>query len=157
MKGHVCIELHNHNSGFTERIEQDNMVTNALTYAMGHAVSCGANLSDLMLPVCKRGLGGLFLFDGKLEENAENARISRRLVELDRNAPLPHPVEEFVTRPPEPARLSGFLERNGFRSLQHRLGLSQDGLRDSGPRRPPAALEAPGRRASASCSRTRRR
>ncbi|MGD6219692.1 5'-3' exonuclease H3TH domain-containing protein, partial [Xanthomonas citri pv. citri] len=78
-----------------------------------------------------------------LEENAENARISRRLVELDRNAPLPHPVEEFVTRPPEPARLSGFLERNGFRSLQHRLGLSQDGLRDSGPRRPPAALEAP--------------
>ena len=61
MKGHVCIELHNHNSGFTERIEQDNMVTNALTYAMGHAVSCGANLSDLMLPACKRGLGGLFL------------------------------------------------------------------------------------------------
>jgi hypothetical protein len=50
MKGHVCIELHSHNSGFTERIEQDNMVTNALTYAMGHAVSCGANLSDLMLP-----------------------------------------------------------------------------------------------------------
>ena len=78
-----------------------------------------------------------------LEENAENARISRRLVELDRNAPLPHPVEEFATRPPEPARLSGFLERNGFRSLQHRLGLSQDGLRDSGSRRPPAALEAP--------------
>jgi hypothetical protein len=75
MKGHVSIELHNHNSGFTERIEQDNMVTNALTYAMGHAVSCGANLSDLMLPVAKRGLGGLFLFDGKLEENAENVHF----------------------------------------------------------------------------------
>ena len=75
MKGHISIELHNHNSGFTERIEQDNMVTNALTYAMGHAVSCGANLSDLMFPAAKRGLGGLFLFDGKLEENADNVHF----------------------------------------------------------------------------------
>jgi hypothetical protein len=72
MKGHVTIELYNHNSGVTSRFEQDNMVTNALTYAMGHAASCGANLNDLMLPVAKRGLGGLFLFDGKLEENVEN-------------------------------------------------------------------------------------
>lgn len=64
MKGHVSIELHNHNSGFTERIEQDNMVTNALTYAMGHAVSCGANLSDLMLPVAKGDLEDFFFLTG---------------------------------------------------------------------------------------------
>lgn len=72
MKGHVTIELHNHKSSLTERFEQDNMVTNALTYAMGHAASCGANLNGTMLPVATRGLGGLFLFDGTLEENVEN-------------------------------------------------------------------------------------
>lgn len=75
MKGHVTIELHNHDSGATERIEQDNMITNALTYAIGHAVSCGANLNDLLLPVAKRGLGGLFLFDGKLDEKADNVHF----------------------------------------------------------------------------------
>ncbi|UFN51520.1 DNA polymerase I [Roseomonas sp. OT10] len=62
-----------------------------------------------------------------LEENAEAARISRRLVELDRNAPTPQGVEEFVAHPPEPARLASFLQHQGFRSLLHRLGLSSDG------------------------------
>ena len=63
-----------------------------------------------------------------LEDNAEAARISRRLVELDRGAPLPAPVDSFATRQPDPAVLGAFLESNGFRSLQHRLGLKGDGM-----------------------------
>ncbi len=70
-----------------------------------------------------------------LEDNAEAARISRRLVELDRAAPLPAPVESFATRPPDPAALGAFLEGNGFRSLLHRLSLKGDGM--------PKALPAP--------------
>ncbi|WP_372620116.1 DNA polymerase I [Falsiroseomonas sp.] len=57
-----------------------------------------------------------------LEQNAEKARISRRLVQLDDNAPLPAPVEKLVARAPQPAALEKFLRENGFRSLLARLG-----------------------------------
>ncbi|MBY0335849.1 MAG: DNA polymerase I [Acetobacteraceae bacterium] len=55
--------------------------------------------------------------------NAEKARISKRLVTLDVNTPLPAPVEALVAKPPEAARLTAFLEANNFRSLLARLGL----------------------------------
>ncbi len=55
--------------------------------------------------------------------NAENARISLKLVTLDQHAPLPAPVETLVTRGPEPARLRAFLEENNFRSILGRTGL----------------------------------
>ena len=55
--------------------------------------------------------------------NAEKARISRRLVLLDADCPLPAPIETLLTRAPEPARLRGFFEAQGFRSLVSRLGL----------------------------------
>jgi DNA polymerase-1 len=58
-----------------------------------------------------------------LEQNAEKARISRRLVQLDADAPMPVPVEKLVARAPEPATLEKFLRENGFRSLLARLGL----------------------------------
>ena len=58
-----------------------------------------------------------------LLENAEKARISRRLVLLDDACPLPAPIETLLTRAPEPARLRGFFEAQGFRSLVSRLGL----------------------------------
>jgi len=58
-----------------------------------------------------------------LEQNAEKARISRRLVQLDADAPMPVPVEKMVARAPEPATLEKFLRENGFRSLLARLGL----------------------------------
>ncbi len=58
-----------------------------------------------------------------LIENAEKARISRRLVLLDDACPLPAPIETLLTRAPEPARLRGFFEAQGFRSLISRLGL----------------------------------
>ena len=58
-----------------------------------------------------------------LEQNAEKARISRRLVQLDADSPMPVPVEKLVARAPEPATLEKFLRENGFRSLLARLGL----------------------------------
>ena len=58
-----------------------------------------------------------------LIENAEQARISRRLVLLDDACPLPAPIETLATRAPEPARLRGFFEAQGFRTLVSRLGL----------------------------------
>ena len=60
-----------------------------------------------------------------LELNAEQARISRRLVMLDANAPLPLPLEAMVARAPAPATLEKFLRENGFRSLLARLGLGE--------------------------------
>jgi len=60
-----------------------------------------------------------------LELNAEKARISRRLVMLDANAPLPLPVEAMAVRAPTQASLEKFLRENGFRSLLARLGLGE--------------------------------
>lgn len=71
IKGHVCIDLHNHNSGFTERIEKNNMVTNALNSLI--ALSLHNPYSDkLLTPIATKGLGGLFLFDNNLEESPNN-------------------------------------------------------------------------------------
>ncbi|RVT92175.1 DNA polymerase I [Rhodovarius crocodyli] len=58
-----------------------------------------------------------------LLENAEKARISRRLVQLDADAPLPEPIEAMVAKPPEPARLGAFLREQNFRSLMARMGV----------------------------------
>jgi DNA polymerase-1 len=58
-----------------------------------------------------------------LEQNAEKARISRRLVQLDADAPMSVPVDKMVARAPEPATLEKFLRENGFRSLLARMGL----------------------------------
>jgi len=55
--------------------------------------------------------------------NAELARISRRLVELDAHTPLPRPIDALLAQPPETGRLAAFLRDQGFRSLLHRLGL----------------------------------
>ncbi len=63
---------------------------------------------------------------GKLRESlieqADMARLSRVLVQLKENCPLPLPLEDFklTAIPPEP--LAAFLERHGFTSLLRRLG-----------------------------------
>jgi DNA polymerase-1 len=53
---------------------------------------------------------------------ADQIRLSRRLVTLDRETPLPAPVETLVVRPPEPAVLGAFLEAMEFRTLARRVG-----------------------------------
>ena len=58
-----------------------------------------------------------------LIEHAEKARISRKLVELREDAPLPVPVEALGVREPEKPKLAAFLAVQGFRSIASRLGL----------------------------------
>jgi DNA polymerase-1 len=57
-----------------------------------------------------------------LIEHAEMARLSRRLVELVCDSPLPEPLEGLALKgiPPEPLR--EFLEEMGFKSLLNRVG-----------------------------------
>ncbi|MCI0756586.1 DNA polymerase I [Teichococcus vastitatis] len=68
-----------------------------------------------------------------LVNNAELARISKKLVTLDCDAPLPRPIDELLARPPEPGRLAGFLREQGFRSLLHRMGLDGDAAPETAP------------------------
>ena len=62
-----------------------------------------------------------------LIDHADNARLSRELVRLVCDAPLPEPLEELVLTgiPPEPLR--AFLEDQGFKSLLNRVGGSGGG------------------------------
>ncbi len=57
-----------------------------------------------------------------LIEQAEMARLSRRLVQLKEDCALPIPLEQFALRsiPPEP--LAAFLAEHGFTSLLRKLG-----------------------------------
>ena len=56
-----------------------------------------------------------------LIEHAEMARVSRDLVTLRRDAPLPMPLEALARRQPEPGALRAFFQENGFRSIAARL------------------------------------
>ncbi|MDD2704687.1 MAG: DNA polymerase I, partial [Acidocella sp.] len=57
--------------------------------------------------------------------HAESARISKELVTLRADAPLPEPLENFALRKWDAAVLSEFLTRNNFKSIRHRLGLDE--------------------------------
>jgi len=57
-----------------------------------------------------------------LIEHADNARLSRELVKLVCDSPLPEPLDDLILKglPPEPLR--AFLEDQGFKSLLGRVG-----------------------------------
>jgi DNA polymerase-1 len=67
-----------------------------------------------------------------LIEHAGMARISRRLVALEDNVPLAHPVEALGVHPPEPGRLIAFLKAMDFNTLTRRIaeatGVAQDNV-----------------------------
>jgi DNA polymerase-1 len=69
-----------------------------------------------------------------LTEHADMARLSRKLVELVCDSPLPEPLEDLALKgiPPEPLR--EFLEDQGFKSLLNRVGKA--GGASSGGARP---------------------
>ncbi|MCB4820800.1 DNA polymerase I [Roseicella aerolata] len=73
--------------------------------------------------------------------NAEQARISKKLVTLDENAPLTAPVEALAVKPPEPAKLAKFLQEQGFRSVLARMGLGE-AAGDAGTRARNGAIAA---------------
>ncbi|MCB5944470.1 DNA polymerase I [Acidocella sp. KAb 2-4] len=68
-----------------------------------------------------------------LLEHAAAARLSRELVVLRDDAPLPAPVESFAVQPWDPAVLREFLVQNNFRSLRHRLGLEGEAQEEAPP------------------------
>jgi DNA polymerase-1 len=58
-----------------------------------------------------------------LIEHAEDARVSRELVTLRTDAPLPLPIAELAAHEPDAGKLAAFLGAQGFRSTLARLGL----------------------------------
>lgn len=56
-----------------------------------------------------------------LEQNADKARISKRLVQLASDMALPLPMEELRAHTPDSDRLIPFLQAQGFRSLLSRI------------------------------------
>ncbi|MDO9223838.1 MAG: DNA polymerase I, partial [Caulobacter sp.] len=53
---------------------------------------------------------------------ADQIRLSRQLVQLDCDTPLPEPVEDLAVRDPDGPTLAAFLEMMEFRSLARRVG-----------------------------------
>ena len=80
-----------------------------------------------------------------LIENADKARLSRELVRLRDDAPVPATLDELAARPADPAELRAFLETQGFRSILSRLGMAEGGepqasaVRPAPKTAPPAA------------------
>ena len=60
-----------------------------------------------------------------LIEHAEAARVSRKLVELREDAPLPQPIGALIVKELDRPRLATFLHAQGFRSVATRLGLDE--------------------------------
>ena len=67
-----------------------------------------------------------------LIEHAADARLSRKLVTLDHAVPLPCPLSDLAVKPLDPAKVTSFLETQGFRALlarvQTKLGLTEKTL-----------------------------
>jgi DNA polymerase-1 len=67
---------------------------------------------------------------GKLRDNliehADMARLSRKLVELSCDVPLPHGLDELALQGIPDAPLRAFLEHHGFRTLLNRLSAVAD-------------------------------
>jgi len=78
-----------------------------------------------------------------LEMHADNARLSRILVELKRDVPLPVPLAELITKPLDRAVLIDFLTAQNFNSLARKIGAGSAG--ESVAATFPAAKPAAGR------------
>ncbi len=62
-----------------------------------------------------------------LRANAENARISKKLVTLKTDIPLPMAIEEMALRRPDPEKLVPFLVANEFKSILTQRGFAPGG------------------------------
>ena len=78
-----------------------------------------------------------------LIEHAEKARISRKLVTLCKDVPLPVPLDDLRAKEPDRTALATWLQIQGFKSALNRLGL-EGVVRMSAPTLPvPAPATAP--------------
>lgn len=66
-KGHVCIDLHNHKSGFTERIEDDNLVTGMPAKLVAYHILTSRSIPDIT-PIGQTLFGGLKIIDKPFED-----------------------------------------------------------------------------------------
>lgn len=73
IKGKSVIELYNPNTRIKQRYEDENIVTNAFKYIFGQNICAGANRTFMnnFLPLYKKGIGGIILFDSQIEENPD--------------------------------------------------------------------------------------
>jgi DNA polymerase-1 len=67
-----------------------------------------------------------------LIEFADQIRLSRQLVQLDCDTPLPEPIDELAVREPDNGTLQAFLEQMEFRSLARRVGEATAPGREAG-------------------------
>lgn len=73
IKGRTKIQLFNARTGKLEHVvEDDNLVTNAVKYAMNIEAAGNIQLDSWIFPIATKALGGILLFDATLQENAEN-------------------------------------------------------------------------------------
>lgn len=75
--------------------------------------------------------------------NADLARISKRLVTLDDDVPVPYDLSELNTRDPHHPELFAFLQKQGFKSLLARLGKPVDIVPAAVPAHVQAHVQAP--------------
>jgi DNA polymerase-1 len=68
-----------------------------------------------------------------LIEHADKARISKQLVILRDDVPLPEPIEDLVLRHWDAKILCAFLDMQNFKSLKHRLALADAGAAEPEP------------------------
>ena len=74
IKGKLQIELKDEKTGRIERHEEENMVTNAVANLLGLATMAGYSTNQMreLIPISQKALGGIFLFDGTLDEDPDN-------------------------------------------------------------------------------------
>lgn len=74
IKGRVQIELHNHRTGLRDRIEKENLVTNAVDKVISTLIGRGRAASTFM-PLSTNLLGGVMLFEDPLTNLATNIKL----------------------------------------------------------------------------------
>jgi DNA polymerase-1 len=77
-----------------------------------------------------------------LIEFADQVRLSRELVRLKTDAPMPEPVSDFAVREPDGPTLAAFLEAMEFRTLARRVSEGASPAGAPSPAPPPAAVVA---------------
>ena len=76
-----------------------------------------------------------------LEQHQSQALLSKRLVTLRHDAPLPEPLEALVLRHWDEPVLAKFLDANSFRSIKHRLALIEHPELDPAPVPAPSQID----------------
>ena len=87
LKGTMVLELTDTNTGEVERVEETNMLTNAVNHILGlnpmgifYAASGEYDehvlWNDVLLPICPNMIGGILLYFERLEEDVENIYLS---------------------------------------------------------------------------------